>query len=353
MPRPFAHRFPGDRARDAHGRLRGSAAPAAARRAGRRQQPPLRRRATGRWRSSAGSASSLRPGGTFIVVEYDADRGNPWVPHPFGVASWERLAADAGLVDTVEIGRVPSRFLGAIYAAVSRRPERRGRPRRSVTARRPPPQTRSPSRPSHGRPRRIRPRFVRGRTTRGRVCTDRIDQRHHVTPRRCTWTTSTSRSNRRQPPPAATPRRHPGRRPPPHGHHGRDRRPAPRRRWRGSRLGGEPGSVPGPEHDGAVGAVHRPTGRRAPTRAPPRTARTWAATRTAPRVRWLRRLVRVAEHGPVDDARHAPDDAEHGTDAADLAARFAGGQRPPAGPPGLSAEGAGPMRRATAAPSRS
>lgn len=67
-------------------------------------------------------ASYLRPGGAFIVVEYDADRGNPWVPHPFSAASWERLAADAGLIDTTRIGRVPSRFLRAIYSAVSRRP---------------------------------------------------------------------------------------------------------------------------------------------------------------------------------------------------------------------------------------
>ncbi len=67
-------------------------------------------------------ASSLRPGGAFIVVEYDADRGNPWVPHPFSAASWERLASESGLIDTTRIGRVPSRFLGAIYSAVSRRP---------------------------------------------------------------------------------------------------------------------------------------------------------------------------------------------------------------------------------------
>ncbi len=66
-------------------------------------------------------ASCLRPGGAFVVVEYDADRGNPWVPHPFSAASWERLAAEAGLVDTARIGRVPSRFLGAIYASLSRR----------------------------------------------------------------------------------------------------------------------------------------------------------------------------------------------------------------------------------------
>jgi ubiquinone/menaquinone biosynthesis C-methylase UbiE len=67
-------------------------------------------------------AGHLRPGGRFVVIEYDADRGNPWVPHPFSFPSWERLAAAAGLVDTRRIGRVPSRFLGAIYSAESRRP---------------------------------------------------------------------------------------------------------------------------------------------------------------------------------------------------------------------------------------
>ena len=63
----------------------------------------------------------LRPGGKFVVVEYDADRGNPWVPHPFSYPSWERLARSAGLTETRRIGRVPSRFLDAIYSAESRR----------------------------------------------------------------------------------------------------------------------------------------------------------------------------------------------------------------------------------------
>jgi SAM-dependent methyltransferase len=69
-----------------------------------------------------GLAGHLRPGGRFIVVEYDADRGNPWVPYPFASTSWARLAVAAGLEDPHELARVPSRFLGAIYAAVSRRP---------------------------------------------------------------------------------------------------------------------------------------------------------------------------------------------------------------------------------------
>lgn len=66
-------------------------------------------------------AAHLRPGGRFVIVEYDADRGNPWVPHPFSYGAWERLAAAAGLPETRRLGRVPSRFLGAIYSAESRR----------------------------------------------------------------------------------------------------------------------------------------------------------------------------------------------------------------------------------------
>ena len=66
-------------------------------------------------------AGYLRPGGRFVVVEYDADRGNSWVPYPFSQTSWERLAAAAGLVESERLGRVPSHFLGAIYSAVARR----------------------------------------------------------------------------------------------------------------------------------------------------------------------------------------------------------------------------------------
>ena len=58
-------------------------------------------------------------GGRLIVVEYDADRGNPWVPHPFSMARFPAIAATAGFSEPVEIGRVPSRFLGAIYAVVA------------------------------------------------------------------------------------------------------------------------------------------------------------------------------------------------------------------------------------------
>ena len=66
--------------------------------------------------------AALRPGGRLVVVEYDADRGNPWVPHPFSFETWGREASAAGLTDPRLLHRVPSRFLGAIYGAVARRP---------------------------------------------------------------------------------------------------------------------------------------------------------------------------------------------------------------------------------------
>ena len=64
----------------------------------------------------------LRPGGNLIVVEYGADRGNPWVPHPFSYATWERLAAEAGFEGTRLLRTIPSRFLGTLYSAVTRKP---------------------------------------------------------------------------------------------------------------------------------------------------------------------------------------------------------------------------------------
>lgn len=67
-------------------------------------------------------AAQLKPAGTFVIVEYDADHGNPWVPDPFSARAWPALAGSAGLVNARELGRVPSRFLGAIYSAGAQTP---------------------------------------------------------------------------------------------------------------------------------------------------------------------------------------------------------------------------------------
>lgn len=64
-------------------------------------------------------AANLGRGGRFILVEYDADRGNPWVPHPISFARWTRIAPAAGFAMPRLIHRVPSRFLNAIYGAAT------------------------------------------------------------------------------------------------------------------------------------------------------------------------------------------------------------------------------------------
>jgi SAM-dependent methyltransferase len=63
--------------------------------------------------------SYLRPGGRLVLVEYGADRGNPWVPYPLSFATWSKLAAAAGFRETRQLATVPSRFLGSIYSSLS------------------------------------------------------------------------------------------------------------------------------------------------------------------------------------------------------------------------------------------
>lgn len=61
----------------------------------------------------------LKPSGCLVLVEYDADRGNPYVPHPLSFTTWRALADRSGFTGTRELASVPSRFLGRIYSAAS------------------------------------------------------------------------------------------------------------------------------------------------------------------------------------------------------------------------------------------
>ncbi|HSP18339.1 MAG TPA: methyltransferase domain-containing protein [Myxococcaceae bacterium] len=65
--------------------------------------------------------SYLKPGGRLIVVEYDVDRGNPWVPFPFSFATWQTLAQKSGFSAPELIGRHESRWLRGLYSAVPTR----------------------------------------------------------------------------------------------------------------------------------------------------------------------------------------------------------------------------------------
>ena len=59
----------------------------------------------------------LKPGGTFIVVEYNVDHGNTWVPYPFSFESFQHVAVEAGLKDIQLLATHPSNFLQEMYAA--------------------------------------------------------------------------------------------------------------------------------------------------------------------------------------------------------------------------------------------
>jgi ubiquinone/menaquinone biosynthesis C-methylase UbiE len=61
----------------------------------------------------------LKPDGRFVLVEYNADRGNTWVPYPLSYPTWETMARENGFSQTRKLAAVPSRFLGEIYSAVS------------------------------------------------------------------------------------------------------------------------------------------------------------------------------------------------------------------------------------------
>jgi ubiquinone/menaquinone biosynthesis C-methylase UbiE len=69
----------------------------------------------------AGIRAILAPEGRLVLVEYDADHGNPYVPHPISYRRWRTLAAEAGFGPPYLLHRVPSRFLGAIYGAAAAR----------------------------------------------------------------------------------------------------------------------------------------------------------------------------------------------------------------------------------------
>ena len=63
--------------------------------------------------------SYLKPGGRFLLVEYNADGGNMWVPYPLSFGTWETLARKNGFASTQLLATVPSRFLGSMYSALS------------------------------------------------------------------------------------------------------------------------------------------------------------------------------------------------------------------------------------------
>ena len=63
----------------------------------------------------------LRPGAPLLLVEYDGDRGNQWVPYPISFETWRGLASESGFSEPALLDSHPSRFMGRIYSASATR----------------------------------------------------------------------------------------------------------------------------------------------------------------------------------------------------------------------------------------
>lgn len=61
----------------------------------------------------------LKPHGIFLLVEYNVDSGNLWVPHPFSFETYQSLARRAGFSEPQLLATLPSRFLREFYSAIT------------------------------------------------------------------------------------------------------------------------------------------------------------------------------------------------------------------------------------------
>lgn len=60
----------------------------------------------------------LKQGGALLLVEYNVDRGNPWVPHPLSFETFRKLAPRAGFSEPRLLAKHPSTFLREFYSAI-------------------------------------------------------------------------------------------------------------------------------------------------------------------------------------------------------------------------------------------
>jgi ubiquinone/menaquinone biosynthesis C-methylase UbiE len=61
----------------------------------------------------------LKPEGILLVIEYNVDSGNLWVPHPFSFETYRSLATRAGFREPHLLATSPSSFLREFYSAIT------------------------------------------------------------------------------------------------------------------------------------------------------------------------------------------------------------------------------------------
>ena len=63
--------------------------------------------------------SFLKPIGTFLLVEYNVDSGNPWVPYPLSFETFRTISPRAGFSSPRLLATIPSSFLREFYSALA------------------------------------------------------------------------------------------------------------------------------------------------------------------------------------------------------------------------------------------
>jgi ubiquinone/menaquinone biosynthesis C-methylase UbiE len=58
----------------------------------------------------------LKPQGILLIVEYNSDIGNMWVPSPVSSQNLANLLKDVGFINPQKLAAVPSDFLSEIYS---------------------------------------------------------------------------------------------------------------------------------------------------------------------------------------------------------------------------------------------
>ena len=66
--------------------------------------------------------SFLKLNGVLLLVEYNVDSGNLWVPYPLSFETYRELAPRAGFGEPKLLGTAPSRFLKGFYSAAAYKP---------------------------------------------------------------------------------------------------------------------------------------------------------------------------------------------------------------------------------------
>ena len=61
----------------------------------------------------------LKPNGALLLIEYNVDSGNMWVPHPLTFETYQALAPRVGFSEPKLLAKHPSSFLKEFYSAVA------------------------------------------------------------------------------------------------------------------------------------------------------------------------------------------------------------------------------------------